>query len=71
MVPDTYFLKTKLYLGVQNGKFGSIIKTRKFWQLRWDLVFSTYFTFTCGIMNDQVELTSHLTNQIKSVCYAP
>lgn len=27
-MPDTYFLQTKLYFGVQNGKFGSVIKTR-------------------------------------------
>lgn len=38
-MPDTYFLKTKLYFGVQNVKFGSVIKTKKFWQLRWDLLF--------------------------------
>lgn len=75
-MPDTYFLQTKLYFGVQNGKFGSVIKTRKFWPLRWDLVFSTYFTFTCGVINDQVELTGHLTNPIKpvhtwQVCWKP
>lgn len=75
-MPDTCFLQTKLYFGVQNGKFGSVIKTRKFWPLRWDLVFSTYFTFTCGVINDQVELTSHLTNLIKpvhtwQVCWKP
>lgn len=32
--------------------------------------FSTYFTFTFGWINDQVELTGHLINQIKPVFYA-